>query len=187
MVNLVELAARIRKNRIGLGLTLEQLAELAGIAKGMLSKIENFRVTPSLPTLAKLADALGTSLSGLFEGLDHSPPVSVTRRADRLQVDRDRELSNILYESLAHDRPNRRMDPFELTVPANGGRKKALAHQGEEFLTVLKGRVSFEIGEEMHALEAGDSVYFNAEIPHRLINEHKTEAKILCVFLDPES
>lgn len=187
MVNLVELAARIKKSRTAQGLTLEQLADRAGIAKGMLSKIENFRVTPSLPTLAKLSEALGTTISSLFDGLDHSPAVSVTRWKDRLEVDRDRELSNILYHSLAPDRPNRRMDPFELTVPAKGGREKALAHQGEEFLTVLKGRISFEIGEEILALEAGDSVYFNAEIPHRLINEHKTEAKILCVFLDPVS
>jgi transcriptional regulator with XRE-family HTH domain len=184
MVNLVELSARIKKLRISQGLTLEQLAGRAGIAKGMLSKIENFRVTPSLPTLVKLSDALGTTISSLFDGLDHSPAVSVTRRADRLEVDRDRELSNIRYQSLAHERPNRRMDPFELIVPAKGGRDKALAHQGEEFLTVLKGRVTLEIGEEVLALEAGDSVYFNAEIPHRLINDHTVEAKVLCVFLD---
>jgi transcriptional regulator with XRE-family HTH domain len=177
MVNLVELAARIKKSRLGLGLTLEQLADNAGLAKGMLSKVENFRVTPSLPTLAKLAEALGISMSALFEGLDHSPAISVTRKAERVSVDRDRELSNISYHSLAHHRPNRRMDPFELTVPAEGGREKALPHQGEEFLTVLGGKVTLEIGEDSIDLEEGDSAYFNAEIPHRLQNPHKEEAR----------
>jgi transcriptional regulator with XRE-family HTH domain len=184
MVNLVELAARIKKSRLNLGLTLEQLAEKAGLAKGMLSKIENFRVTPSLPTLAKLADALGIPISALFEGLNNSPAISVTRKGERIEVDRDRELSNIGYHSLAHHRPNRRMDPFELTVPAEGGRDKALAHQGEEFLTVLGGQVVLEIGDDVISLETGDSVYFNAEIPHRLQNTNKKAAKVLCVFLD---
>lgn len=184
MVNLVELATRIKKSRLGLGLTLEQLADKAGLAKGMLSKVENFRVTPSLPTLAKLAEALGLPLSSLFEGLEHSPAISVTRRDERVAVDRDREHSNIDYYSLAHHRPNRRMDPFELTVPPEGGRDKALAHQGEEFLTVLVGRVILEIGDDVISLKSVDSVYFNAEIPHRLKNPNKKEARVLCVFLD---
>ncbi|MDB2673694.1 cupin domain-containing protein, partial [Akkermansiaceae bacterium] len=109
------------------------------------------------------------------------------RKDERVAVDRDRELSNINYLSLAHHRPNRRMDPFELIVPGGGGREKALPHQGEEFLTVLAGKVSLEIGEDMIALEAGDSVYFNAEIPHRLQNNHKKAARVLCVFLDSEN
>ena len=65
-------------------------------------------------------------------------------------------------------RANRRMDPFLLEVPAGGGRSVSRPHEGEEFLIVLGGRVTLEYGAESFALETGDSLYFDADTPHRL-------------------
>ena len=76
-MNLVELAQRIRTARIAKGLTLDQVSESSGLGKGLLSKVENFRVTPTLPTLAKLCEALGVKLSELLDGLDAKPKLSI--------------------------------------------------------------------------------------------------------------
>jgi mannose-6-phosphate isomerase-like protein (cupin superfamily) len=74
------------------------------------------------------------------------------------------------------------MDPFVLTVPAGGGRSRSLAHEGEEFLRVLSGKVQFHYGEGVHELAAGDSLSFDAATPHRLVNPGSTDGQVLCVF-----
>lgn len=149
-----------------------------------MSKVENFRVTPTLPTLAKLCETLGVKLSELVDGLDEKPRLCIVRRNRRKAVERDGGESNIVYNSLAHGRANRSMDPFELIVPAQGGRKEPMAHEGEEFLTVLEGKVQFEFDGKIETLEAGDSLYFDAETDHRLFNVTDKDARVLCVFLE---
>lgn len=181
-MNLVELAQRLRQARLDKNLTLDEVAAASGVGKGILSKVENFRVTPTLPTLAKLCEALGIKLSTLLDGLDARPRLSVVRKGERKAVERDRTQSNIDYESLAHRRADRAMDPFELRVPAHGGRVEAMPHEGEEFLLVLEGRVSFEFDKEVYHLEAGDSLYFDADTNHRLFNDTDHDARVLCVF-----
>lgn len=182
-MNLVELASRIRAARVSRGYTLDRVSELSGLGKGLLSKVENFRVTPSLPTLARLCEALGMKLSELVEGLDEKPNLSIIRESERKTFERDGDQSDIRYQSLAHGRPDRSMDPFELTIPAHGGRREAMPHEGEEFLTVLQGSVSFEFNGAVHEMKAGDSAYFDAEIAHRVFNPADEDARILCVFL----
>lgn len=120
-------------------------------------------------------------MSELFEGLDEKPRISIVRQRERKVVGRDE--SDIRYFSLAHRRPDRKMDPFVLTIPAKGGRREAMPHEGEEFLVVLEGTVFFEYNGEVHTMHMGDSAYFDAEVGHRVFNEEDTDASVLCVFL----
>jgi len=181
-MNLVELALRIKRLRVQQNLTLEEVAQRSGQTRSWLSKVENFRVTPSLPALGRIAPALGVTMSTLFEGLDQKPKLICVRADERLRVERDRPHSKIVYESLAHQRAARSMDPFILTVPPGVARKEALAHEGEEFLIVLTGKVDFEYGDKRLALDTGDSLYFDSEEKHRLVNSYEDEARVLCVF-----
>jgi transcriptional regulator with XRE-family HTH domain len=183
-MNLLELASRLRAARIRRGYTLERVSELSGLDKAIISRIENFRVTPLLPTLAKLCDALGVSMAELVAGLDRAPKLCVVRVGERVDVERDREVSDVKYESLAHRRPNRGMDPLELRIPPRGGRKVALTHEGEEFLLVLEGAVRLEYDGVSHDLAVGDAAYFDAGMPHRILNGGDREARVLCVNLD---
>jgi transcriptional regulator with XRE-family HTH domain len=185
-MNLVELAQRIRSYRIDRRMTLEEVAAGTGLTRSWLSKVENFRVTPSLPALAKIAANLNITLSELMEGLDSKPALVLVRKDERKSVARDRSKSNrTVYESLAHKRANRSMDPFLLTVPPGVARKKALAHEGEEFLMVQSGDIDFEYDGEVHSLREGDSLYFDGNVPHRLINNSRRTATVLCVFSEP--
>lgn len=186
-MNLVELAQRIRALRIERKMTLEQVASATGLTRSWLSKVENFRVTPSLPALGRIAETLGVSTSTLVEGLDQKPQLVLVRRDERKVVERDRPESRIVYEALAHKRSSRAMDPFFVTVPSGVARQEALGHEGEEFLMVLEGRVDFEFAETTYHLEPGDSIYFDAGVKHRLINPHEAAARVLCVFSEPNS
>ena len=181
-INLVGLATRIKAARKSRSWTLDQLSEKTGLGKGLLSKVENFRVTPSLPTVAKISSALNMPLEQLFVGLDEDNSLCIVRKEEKKEVQRNVEDSSIGYFDLAHERGDRRMDPFELVIPVGGGREVQMSHEGEEFLTVVEGEVSFTIDDEEHVLSPGDSVYFNAETKHCVQNRGKGEAKLLCVF-----
>ncbi len=182
-MNLSELAQRIRSLRLERRLTLEEVATQTGLTRSWLSKVENFRVTPSLPALGHIAQALGVSVAELVDGLDQKPKLVVIRKDERKEVDRNRSAANTtVYESLAYKRPNRVMDPFLLTIPAGVSREHALSHEGEEFLMVHSGQVDFEYDGETVSLVAGDSLYFDANTPHRLLNPYSKAAQVLCVF-----
>ena len=185
-MNLVELAQRIRKLRLDRRLTLDDVASRTGLTRSWLSKVENFRITPSLPALGQIASSLGVTVSELVQGLDEKPTLVRIARDDRKVVERDKSRTNTaVYESLAHKRPNRSMDPFLLTIPAGVAREEALTHEGEEFLMVLQGAIEFEFDSELHSLRKGDCLYFDSHIPHRIINPNTREAIVLCVFMEP--
>lgn len=186
-MNLVELAQRLRDARLQRGLTLDEVSDRSGLAKGLLSKVENFRVTPTLVTLSKLTEALGLKLSELLDGLDEKPSISVVRREERLVIERNKVQTgdprqNNYYESLVARGADRAMEPFEIRVPAKGGRQEALQHEGEEFLLVLEGEVKFLFGEEIIELKQGDSIYFDAEANHRLYNDTNKDARVVSVM-----
>ena len=82
-MNLVELSQRIKQRRLDLGLSLEEVAAAAGQTRSWLSKVENFRITPSLPALARVAEALRIPLATLLEGLDAKPQIVLTKKKDR--------------------------------------------------------------------------------------------------------
>ena len=187
-MNLVELSQRIRARRLDQRLTLEEITSRTGLTRSWLSKVENFRVTPSLPSLGKIAKALGTSVADLVVGLDEKPALVIVRKKERKVVERERSKTNTtIYESLAYKRANRAMDPFLLTVPPGVARERALAHEGEEFLIVQSGVIDFEYDGENHTLRSGDSLYFDGNVPHRLMNPYAREAVVLCVFFEPGS
>jgi transcriptional regulator with XRE-family HTH domain len=183
-MSLVELAQRIKQLRQERRLTIEQLATGTGLTRSWLSKVENFRVTPSLPALFRIAKSLGVTLAQLVEGLEEAPALCVVRRGAGLPIDRDPSPHNdTRYYSLAHHRLARKMDPFLLHLPPGGGRAQRLSHEGEEFLTVLQGRVAFQFGADRVDLEQGDSLYFDGATPHRVFNPHAEPAEVVCVFL----
>ncbi|QDU57041.1 helix-turn-helix domain-containing protein [Aeoliella mucimassa] len=182
-MNLVELAQRIKQLRMEKRLTIEQLATRTGLTRSWLSKVENFRVTPSLPALFKIAADLEVRLSELVEGLDQCPELCLVRRDEGKVIDRDPSPeNNTKYESMAHPRQTRAMDPFLLTIPAHGGRQQSLTHEGEEYLMVLEGKARFYYGDETYELDSGDSLYFDGSTPHRVENPFDETAKVLCVF-----
>ena len=181
-MNLVELSQRLKHLRLERGLSLEDVASRAGQTRSWLSKVENFRITPSLPALARVSEVLGTTISKLLEGLDDKPEIFVTRATERRRVERDAQNSNIVYHQLVTGRLSRMMNPFLLDVPAGGGRTVPRPHEGEEFLIVLRGEVVLDYDGDEHVLGEGDSAYFDAETPHRLQNPGGAPAQVLCVF-----
>jgi transcriptional regulator with XRE-family HTH domain len=163
------IAGHLQSLRTMRGLTLEKLAEATGLTKSYLSKIENGHKMPPIATLSRIAHALGTGIGGFFGGgrTQARESASVVRKGERLGVVRGGTAFGYDYVALAHKRLAKRMDPFIFTFPSRMDRHVFFEHDGEEFVLVLSGSVIFQVGDERLRLEEGDSLYFDAQVPHR--------------------
>ncbi len=172
--DLVALGSQLRELRISRAITLEVLSERTGFSKGYLSRIENGRKTPPLGSLARIAVALGTTVSKMLNqqpsevSSDSSPFFSIVRKADRARVVTGASAFGYDYVSLsraAHGSPQ--LQPLIFTFPKEVDKFVFFEHEGEEFMFILSGRVEWQISHEKHTLEAGDCIHFDARLPHR--------------------
>jgi transcriptional regulator with XRE-family HTH domain len=155
--------------RAKLGITLEQLAAATGFSKGYLSKIENSRKVPPIGTLSRIAAALSTDITALLNAPTGAPDkaLSVVRANERRPVVRGGTAFGYDYVGLADNRREKKMEPFLFTFPSSIDKYVFFEHEGEEFMFVLSGRVEWQCGGEKLVLGPGDSVYFDARLPHR--------------------
>jgi transcriptional regulator with XRE-family HTH domain len=162
------LGEHLKQLRAARGMTLDRLAAATGLTKSYLSKIQNSRKLPPIATLSRIAQALGTSIGSFFgDILEAREGASVVRRNERLPVVRGGTAFGYDYQSLAHKRLAKRMEPFVFTFPSKIDRHVFFDHGGEEFVFILSGKVIFQVGDERWTLEEGDAIYFDAAIPHR--------------------
>jgi len=177
-----ELGARIRAVREARGRSLRSVATVAGVSESFLSQVERGVASPSVATLRRIAEALGSSVAALFEG---SP-----QRGKLVRVGERRRMKH----------PRRRWEDFLITPsesrrlqvilsqiqPGAGSGPEAYAHDSdEECVVVLKGRMEFWVGDEFYEVEEGDSLLFESRIPHRNRNPGPTKAEVLWIITPP--
>jgi transcriptional regulator with XRE-family HTH domain len=180
-----EIGKRIQQYRISNRLTLQQLADKAGLTKGYLSRIENSKRSPPVSTLIAVVNALNISISELFgENAENGTNITLVKPSERRLIAENALVSGYAYESLAPKFPNRKMEPYILTFPPSR-REKLFKHKGEEFVYVLQGKGRMFYGDKEVFLEKGDALYFNAEIPHHGHAEGNEPWKCVVVIYTP--
>lgn len=171
-------------------ITLQQLADLSGLTKGYLSKIERAKKAPPYSTLNKIAIALNVD-AALLLGNRFDPSqdkrISFTRKHNRKRIEQlgsiaDGSLYGYRYEALAHDKHGKNMEPY-IIEPAFED-ETIFQHEGEEFMYVLEGKHEFIYDGETYIMEKGDSVYFDAAVPHTGKSLGKKKAKLLAVMFN---
>lgn len=185
--NVVEsLGARLLALRTLNSLSLEEVARRAEITKSYLSKVERGLSAPSLATVLKLARALGLSSGQLLGDEPRDDEVVVVKAADRVPFSRTKGRAGYLYEAIAAHRPTKAMMPFIMRPPLRSGTKlEMVTHAGEELIFVVSGEMEIVFAGRSVVLQAGDSVYFNASVPHRSRSLGKKLAEALVVVSDP--
>jgi len=171
-------------------ITLQELADLTGLTKGYLSKIERAKKAPPYSTLNKIAIALDVDAASLLEiNFDQSRDkrISFTRKHDRKRIEQlgsvaDGSLYGYRYEALAFDKQGKNMEPY-IIEPAFED-EAIFQHEGEEFMLVLEGKHEFIYDGETYIMEEGDSVYFDAAIPHTGKSLGEKKAKLLAVLFN---
>ncbi|HUL32434.1 MAG TPA: cupin domain-containing protein [Candidatus Eisenbacteria bacterium] len=170
---------RFRQMRQRRELSLAQVARATGVSVGFLSSLERGQMRCSVGTLRRIARFYKTNIISLFE--TNGDAQRLVRASQRKVLETS---PSVRMELLAWGKTS--MEPHLFRVKAGGGSGESYAHEGEEFLHVLRGE--FEIwlhGEGHYRLKAGDSLYFESSTPHRWKNPGRSEAWVLWVNTPP--
>ncbi|MDX6582247.1 MAG: hypothetical protein QOI10_1431 [Solirubrobacterales bacterium] len=172
---------RVRALREAMDLSLRDLAERSGVSAPMLSQVERGETSPTLVIAERIASGLDLTLSQLLR-LDEGEHVIVIRAGER----RARQRRGHRTEELTPPLPGQRADVslHRLEPGAATGRAgdPPLHEPGaRETAVVLSGAVALMIDDERHDLETGDSVTFDADLPHHFNNEGDEPAEFLAV------
>lgn len=179
----LKLGEKIKNLRLSKRHTLRQVAGKTGLSIALLSQIENNAVSPPVATLLRIARALDVSISHFFRDEESKEKAVVVRKDERKKIFRrlpaQHGLSGYTYQALAFTRNAKHMEPFLVEFePRERNRLAFLTHPGEEFHFVFRGRLAFYFKNEEIILEAGDSLYFDSNVPHafRALGGRKAQA-----------
>jgi transcriptional regulator with XRE-family HTH domain len=193
---------RIVELRKTYSLSRETLAERSGLDPELIRRVEEGHI-PDLAPLLKISRALGVRLGTLLDDHEELGPV-ITRSGEAGEAARfitgiaqnqggtpahgaagaGKDHRGLHFHTLAADKAGRHMEPFIVDIEGGAEQAKS-AHEGEEFIHVLKGNLRFEYGENAYSLQAGDSIYYDSIEPHRLNSADDQPLRILAVIYTP--
>ncbi|NPA90309.1 MAG: helix-turn-helix domain-containing protein [Chloroflexi bacterium] len=179
----IDVGARLRSIRTQRGLSLRALAKASGLSLNTLSLIERNRTSPSVSTLQRIAAALGVPITAFFEEPHPARQVIYTPSDARPHV----LLPGGHLERLGSGLTGQCAEPFLLVLEPKGSSGRApIVHLGNEFVFCLAGELTYEVGDTMYVLKPGDSLLFEAQLPHRWYNASTQETRALLVLCTPE-
>lgn len=175
----VELGLSIRSRRKELKLTMQAVADAAGLSVGFISQVERGLSAPSLASLAGIAEILEMPLGSFLSQPDAG---DMTRSSGRevysipgAEASYERVSSTFagsqLHSVIVHEPPGHRSEP--------------ISHKGEELFFILKGEITVEIEGECEILRQGDTIHFDSTRVHSTWNHGTAKASILwCGTMD---
>jgi len=154
------------------------------VSKSLVSKIENGQVCPPIATLARIAKAFEVPIGYFFEEEVRQEHAVYIPRAERQRVEQGPHGPEYSYEHLAFGGAMPRlMEPFVITLEAGSQAQATLFdHPGEEFILVLSGEMDYLFGNTHYHMAEGDSLYFDARVPHGPRQLHGKRVSYLAVF-----
>jgi transcriptional regulator with XRE-family HTH domain len=177
------LGAQIRNLRRQHDLSVADMASAAGISSGMISKIENGQISPSLSTLQALASALSVPLSSLFAAFEERQDCSFVPAGQGVRIERRGTKVGHLYELLGHSLGGDVVvEPYLITLQKDAAPYTGFRHAGTEFIYMLTGEVVYRHGDVTYHLKTGDSLLFDSAAlhgPEQLISVPMTYLSII--------
>jgi len=170
------LGQKLKRYRSKRHLSLSELSECSGISKSLISQIERSVVNPSISTVRSLAKGLGIPVFLLF--LDDDPNTDLVRRDQRRCISMPD--SDVVREFLT---PENRQKIVMLTMNLGPGAisgPEATQHSGEECVYARTGSITVYLGDRIITLQEGDSLYFDAIVPHHFANTSDCTAEVIC-------
>jgi transcriptional regulator with XRE-family HTH domain len=167
--NSLELAIghEVRDFRRKLDMTVAELATMAGMSTGMLSKIENGQTSPSLATLQELSKALQVPVTAFFRKFEEEKDAAYVKAGQGLTIERRGTRAGHQYQLLGHSLSrNLAVEPYLITLTKDSDVFPVFQHDGIEFIYMLEGEVGYRHGDRVYTLDPGDSLFFDADVPH---------------------
>ncbi len=175
----INVGQRLREIRLQRGLSIRALAEQSGLNVNTLSLIENGKTSPSVSTLQLVAAALQTPITDFFEA--QAPKKTIV-----FQKSQERQAAAFAYGTLANmatSFASGGLGPFIVTLkPKADSGNKPIVHTGLELVFCLDGQIGYEVDGQNFTLDPGDSLLFEAHLPHRWRNEGSTSSRSLLLI-----
>jgi transcriptional regulator with XRE-family HTH domain len=178
----IDVGVRLRSIRTAFGLSQRELARRAGVTNGLISLIEQNRVSPSVSSLKKVLDGVPMSLAEFFT-LDLGAAPQAFYGAEELVELGNEQLSLRL---VAAQRPGRQLSVLhERYAPGAATGEEMLAHRGEEAGVVIRGRIELTVSGATRVLGPGEAYYFASQLPHRFRNAGREPCEIISACTPP--
>jgi transcriptional regulator with XRE-family HTH domain len=183
-----ELGRKLRQLRLRKKIALVDLGRHTGLSPSMLSQLENGKMIPTLPTLARIAMVFDVGLEHFFGDKRGRKLFAVVRAEERMRFPErsDAPAPRYFFECLTFATQGKGlqayMAEFPPRAPAEGGEH---FHEGSEFLFVLKGWLTVRFQGEDHELRTGDSVLMDSSEPHSYRGAGKHGARAIVVTAPP--
>ncbi len=176
-----KMGKKIRKIRQSQDMSLACLADKIGKTSSYLSQVERGLAEPSITALREISKALGVPM--FYFLLDDDKHNSVVRRGERrrLQLPGSHISFDLISPDLTHkiEMIEARLEPGSSTL------ETPMPHQGEECTLVIRGKMEIQVGDQFHVLDAGDSIYYVASIPHKIKNIGEEELVFVSAITPP--
>ena len=177
---------QVRAFRQQLDMTVVELAKLAGMSRGMVSKIENGQTSPSLATLNALATALNVPVTSLFRKYEEQRDATFVKAGEGLLIERRGTRAGHQYQLLGHTvhKPVS-VEPYLITLSEKSEVFPLFQHSGVEFIFVLDGEMIYRHGGRTYLLGPGDSLFFDSDAAHGPEELLSLPIRMLSVIVQP--
>jgi transcriptional regulator with XRE-family HTH domain len=173
----------VKRFREQLNITISELAKAANMSAGMLSKIENGATSPSLSSLQSLSRALQVPVTSLFRSFEEVRDATFVKAGEGLKIERRGTRACHQYQLLGHTRDGPLIvEPYLVTLTETSDVFPVFQHEGIEFLYMLDGEVGYRHGDKVYLLTPGDSLFFDADVPHGPEELHKLPIRFLSII-----
>jgi len=183
------IGVQVRQLRRRVGITVSELATSAGLSGGMLSKIENGQISPSLGSLQSLASALNVPITTFFSTFEEKRDCSFVKDGAGVVIERRGTKAGHQYALLGHALGgNVVVEPYLITLSNDAAPYPAFQHDGTEFIYMLTGEVLYRHGDQSYHLAPGDALLFDSVAPHgpeKLLVKPMTYLSIITHARDP--
>lgn len=176
----MDIGAKLKKLRLGMDLTQEELADRTELTKGYISQLERDLTSPSISTLMDLLEALGTDPGQFFQETEAE---QVVFSPDDIFVKEFGE--GYTVDWLIPNAQKNAMEPIRVTLEGGARTRPDQPHEGEEFGFVLQGTVYLCLGDQRHRVRRNESFYFSCGTAHHLENPGRRDAVLLWVSVPP--
>lgn len=182
----IAIGREIRTFRTKMGLTIAELAKLAELSPGMLSKIENGNTSPSLATLRALSRALNIPVTAFFRKYEEDRDASFVKDGEGLIIERRGTRAGHQYQLLGHTvGKSISVEPYLITLSEESEVFPLFQHPGMEFLYMLEGSMLYMHGDKSYRMNPGDSLFFDADAPHGPEDLYELPIRFLSIIVSP--
>ncbi len=178
----IDVGAHLKAVRLMYGLSQRELAKRAGVTNGLISLIEQNRVSPSVSSLTKVLAGVPMTMADFFT-LDLAAKRPVFFQRDELP---DLGANGVQQRLVGSPLPLRSMSIWHETyAPGADSAERVVAPPGERGGVIVRGRIELNVGGETRVLGAGDAYYFRNSLPHRLRNVGREECEMVSASAPP--